>query len=268
MASTPILLIEDDLEFGAIVSHVLQFAGYKVSWAKDGIEALQMAKLESPALILSDFMLPAGGGSTFFQRLRMSPQTANTPIVILSAVAREIVEGTVGEEIHAYFLAKPYKKDELLGLIDALLLGQSRPRFLLHQAAEAASGRGRVLLVYGDLEQRSRLHSALSLNTFHVMEADNMAAAWAALENSRLEGHPVPNVVVIDAEVDFGTSPKLALQLEQTHDTQSIPVIVVTADKSQRTGFADARNVTVFLDKPLDPMRLLRQVEELVPIKS
>ena len=63
---------------------------------------MQMAKQIPPALIVSDFMFPAGGGATFFQRMCMAASTQATPIIILSSVPKELIAAAVGSDVNAY----------------------------------------------------------------------------------------------------------------------------------------------------------------------
>lgn len=100
MPGPKVMLVEDEEEMGMIVSAALRSAGYQVTWAKDGIQALNMAKASPPDLIVSDFVIPAGGGATFFQRLRMVPQTQAAPIIILSSHPRERVAPGVPRHQH------------------------------------------------------------------------------------------------------------------------------------------------------------------------
>jgi CheY-like chemotaxis protein len=59
----------------------------------------------------------------------------------------------------------------------------------------------------------------------------------------------------------------ITARLMREQATRSVPVIVMTAKKEMRAAFSDASNVSAFLDMPIDPARLLRHAEELVPAK-
>jgi CheY-like chemotaxis protein len=276
MAALNLMLVEDDPDMGMIVSHTLRGAGYQVTWAKDGIQAMQMAKQFPPALIISDFMFPAGGGATFFQRLRMGAATQSTPIIILSAVPKELIAAAVGADVNAYCLPKPYKKNELLSLVEGLIQGSSYPELLLHapqsstHLPKAKPSRGAVLVVSANGEDRALIRTTLKSKDFSVAEAGDGAEAMSLLG---LEGGSVspdavrPNLIFIDADIDFGAGHLINARLAREASTRSVPVVVITGGKEMRAAFSDATNVVAYLNKPLDPQRLLRHAEEIVPAK-
>jgi DNA-binding response OmpR family regulator len=277
MAALNVMLVEDDADMGMIVSHTLRSSGYQVTWAKDGIQAMQMAKQFPPALIVSDFMFPAGGGASFFQRLRMAASTQSTPIIILSAVPKELIAAAVGADVNAYCLPKPYKKNELLSLVEGLIQGTSYPELLLHSPQSAPPSpkpkpsRGSVLVVSGNGEDRALIRTTLLAKDFSVAEAGDGAEAMSALG---LDGGSVsldavrPGLIVIDAEIDFGAGHLINARLSREATTHSVPVVVITGGKDMRAAFSDATNVAAYLNKPLDPQRLLRHAEELIPARG
>jgi DNA-binding response OmpR family regulator len=278
-----ILLVEDDPSMGMLISQILGAAGYQVAWAKDGMQAMQMAKQSRPALIISDFMFPAGGGATFFQRLRMSAQTTLIPIVILSSAARELIAATVAPDVNAYYMPKPYNKAELLTLIAGLSAGAADSAFLLHQGSAASpaarapapapapkAARGCVIVIAGNAEERVLIRLPLEKKGFRVVEAGDGAAALSTLglTGGALSADTTrPNLIVLDAELDLGTGHLLNARLALEPSTHSVPVLVVTGGKEMRAAFSDAANVAAYLNKPLDPERLLRHVEELIPVR-
>src|SRR5262245_53795204 len=77
MAET-ILVVDDDPDIARFVEVNLRSAGYDVSVAGDGEEALERAAELRPDLVLLDVMMPRLDGFEVAQRLRKNPQTANT----------------------------------------------------------------------------------------------------------------------------------------------------------------------------------------------
>jgi len=271
------MLVEDDEDMGMIISHTLRSAGYQVTWAKDGIQALTSAKAAPPDLIVSDFMFPAGGGANFCQRLRMAPQTQSVPVIIVSGVPRELIAAAVSPHANTYCLPKPYKKADLLSLIEGMLQGSDYPGYLLHkpQPAAAASAaqpsRGDVLVIAEAKEDRAALRATLESKGFRIFDAADGAEALSALGLDGGSARPDvlrPSLIVLDAQTDFGCGHVINARLMSEPATTGVPVIVVTAKKELRAAFSDATNVSAFLDKPVDPARLLRHAEELVPVKG
>ncbi|HEY0160621.1 MAG TPA: response regulator [Thermoanaerobaculia bacterium] len=84
-----ILVIDDEEDVRYIVRISLgRLGGMTVLEAADGAEGLELAKRERPAYILLDMMMPGMGGASVFHALRAAPETANIPVVFLTAATR------------------------------------------------------------------------------------------------------------------------------------------------------------------------------------
>ncbi len=116
-----ILIIEDDEELAPLIGQALKEGGHSSQVALDGVQAMALVRQMHPALIILDFLFPAGGGAAFHQRLRLSQHTRDIPVLILSSVAEEKVLKSVDMDGRTYYLAKPYKKDELLAMVGQIL---------------------------------------------------------------------------------------------------------------------------------------------------
>jgi DNA-binding response OmpR family regulator len=83
-----ILLIEDEKTIIRPLKFFLNKEGFSLSVAEDGSEALAMAKDNNPDLILLDIVLPKINGFQVLKGLRADTKFKNTPIIILSNLAR------------------------------------------------------------------------------------------------------------------------------------------------------------------------------------
>jgi CheY-like chemotaxis protein len=83
---TTILLVEDNKIQKIVNERILHKAGYTVLNAKDGEEALRLAREAIPDIILLDIMLPKLGGREVMQALRSDPPTAQIPVLVLSSL--------------------------------------------------------------------------------------------------------------------------------------------------------------------------------------
>jgi PAS domain S-box-containing protein len=121
-----VLVVDDNADMRAYVAGLL--AGrYRVQVAVDGADALDRARADPPALVLTDVMMPNLDGFGLLRALRADPTTADVPVVFLSARAGEegIVEGL--EAGADDYLAKPFAAPELLARVKANLeLDRSR----------------------------------------------------------------------------------------------------------------------------------------------
>jgi len=116
-----ILVVDDDPDIARFVEVNLRSAGYDVSVASDGEQALDKAGRLRPDLVLLDVMMPRIDGFEVAQRLRRNPQTANTSIIMLTAKGEEL-DRVLGLETGADdYLVKPFSVRELTSRVKALL---------------------------------------------------------------------------------------------------------------------------------------------------
>jgi DNA-binding response OmpR family regulator len=113
-----ILIVDDDALMRRSLAFNLEQAGYSISTAADAESALDLARLESPDLILLDIGLPGMDG---LDALRVFRARANVPIVFLTARRRELDEA-LGLELGADdYVTKPFDLGVLLARIKAVL---------------------------------------------------------------------------------------------------------------------------------------------------
>lgn len=112
-----ILIIEDDPVTQKLVARMLTGAGYETSLASNGVEALEMIVSAQPDLIVSDVMMPEMDGFTLLYALRSNPQTANIPVIMLTARASgdDILDG-IDMGANDY-IPKPFHPEELLASV-------------------------------------------------------------------------------------------------------------------------------------------------------
>lgn len=84
---TKILYVEDNEDNIYMLTRRLGRKGYEVLVATDGASGVEMAKSESPALVLMDLNLPIMDGWEATRRLKAAPETEDIPVVALSAFA-------------------------------------------------------------------------------------------------------------------------------------------------------------------------------------
>ena len=135
-----ILVVEDELEIANAVKAELDYEGYKVSVAYDGLTGLTIARQFEFDLILLDWMLPGLTGIEICRRLR---QTANkVPIIFLTA-QDEISDRVSGLDAGANdYLIKPFNIEELL----------ARVRSTLRRAKDNDQSRNKNILNFADLK--------------------------------------------------------------------------------------------------------------------
>jgi DNA-binding response OmpR family regulator len=122
-----VLVVEDDPDIAALISHYLHKAGHTVDVIASGTAALRRVKEAAPDLLLLDLMLPGMDGLLVCQTLRSDPATASIPIIMLTARGEE-TERISGLELGADdYVTKPFSPRELTARVAALLRRVQRP---------------------------------------------------------------------------------------------------------------------------------------------
>lgn len=103
MNQAKVLLVEDSKFLRIANERVLARAGYEVSTAADGEEALRVAVEELPDIILLDMMLPRLSGLEVLHALKHNPSTAGIPVVVLTSLSQRNEEKLIQEGATAYF---------------------------------------------------------------------------------------------------------------------------------------------------------------------
>lgn len=116
-----ILLVEDNEMNCDMLSRRLQRKGYEVICARDGQEGVEMAKSESPDLVLMDLSLPVLDGAAATRLIRQNPATEALPIIALTAHAMVSDRNLAYEAGCDDFDTKPIELPRLLEKIESLL---------------------------------------------------------------------------------------------------------------------------------------------------
>ena len=81
-----ILLIDDDEDSRVVYKTMLEWAGFVVDVAANGIAGLRTARTHPPDVILLDLVMPGVDGGTVLQQLRAMPRTRAIPLIALTGV--------------------------------------------------------------------------------------------------------------------------------------------------------------------------------------
>lgn len=116
-----VLVVEDEDALATLLQYNLEKEGYQVTVAGDGEEALILAEEDTPDLVLVDWMLPKVSGIEVCRRLRGRQETANVPIIMLTARGEE-TDRVRGLDTGADdYIVKPFSMTELFARIRAVL---------------------------------------------------------------------------------------------------------------------------------------------------
>ena len=116
-----ILYIEDHPAQRDIMAQMLELSGYQVAVASDGIEGLEQAHAWNPDLVLMDLRMPRMDGFEAIRELRKDPNTAEIPIIAISAWASAKHKERALEAGADEHFTKPVDLSRLLDTISRLL---------------------------------------------------------------------------------------------------------------------------------------------------
>ena len=122
-----IMVVDDEPSVRQLVRRILE-KEYVVVEAQNGLEAVDIAKVEKPNLILMDMMMPGMDGLSACYALKQDQEMALVPVVMLTAITHELnkrlsetVMGAKG------YITKPFAPKDLLKTINEILLNTETP---------------------------------------------------------------------------------------------------------------------------------------------
>ena len=106
-----------------MIGDFLAAKGYDVSWATNGVEGVEMARMTDPDLVLCDVLLPRKSGFEVCFDLKRVGSAVRAPVILMSAVLRSTEEQTYAKDglrADAYFV-NPLPMSAMLTSIEQLL---------------------------------------------------------------------------------------------------------------------------------------------------
>jgi CheY-like chemotaxis protein len=125
--NSKVLLVEDSKFLRMANERALSKAGFQISTAADGEEALRVANDKLPDIILLDMMLPKISGTEVLKALKTNPATTNIPVIVLTSLSQMNEDKLLGAGAAAYLeksaLDLDKSSDRLALKIQAVLKG-------------------------------------------------------------------------------------------------------------------------------------------------
>lgn len=113
-----ILIIEDEQKLAAILNDYLMQSGFETCCVSDGLDAVAQVRLQNPALILLDLMLPGRDGLSICREIRTF---SKVPVIIITARIEEL-DRLLGLELGADdYICKPFSPREVVARVKAVL---------------------------------------------------------------------------------------------------------------------------------------------------
>ena len=143
-----ILIADDEPDILEIIQYNLQSEGYTVFTAKNGNEAIDLAKKYQPDLIILDIMMPGKNGIEVCNILRLQPAFNDTLIIFLTALSDEGTEIKGLETGADDFLTKPISPKVLVSKVNALFRRITKDDTGLVQIGELKIDREKYIINY------------------------------------------------------------------------------------------------------------------------
>jgi CheY-like chemotaxis protein len=121
MESATVLLADDEAHITCVVAGKLRGAGYTVITARDGEEALELARRHTPALVITDLQMPRMSGVELARALRASPGLARTPVILLTARGYIAEADDIARTNIIRQMAKPFSAREIVRTVQELI---------------------------------------------------------------------------------------------------------------------------------------------------
>lgn len=116
-----VLVVDDEVHILHVVSLKLRNAGYEVLTARDGQEGLELAQVELPDLIITDFQMPHLSGLELCQRLKQHPDTKDIPAIMLTARGFALEDAVIASTGIKRCLHKPFSPRQVLHEAEEIL---------------------------------------------------------------------------------------------------------------------------------------------------
>ncbi|HMK83239.1 MAG TPA: response regulator [Candidatus Bathyarchaeia archaeon] len=115
------MVVDDEIDIINLLKLILEAEGYEVVTALSGDKALELAEIETPDLVLLDLMMPGKSGLETCKCLKARPRTRNTPVIIFSALGREVDKKLTTEAGASAHITKPFNNIGLLTEVKSCL---------------------------------------------------------------------------------------------------------------------------------------------------
>ncbi|MEO5799734.1 MAG: response regulator [Gemmatimonadales bacterium] len=190
-----ILVVDDEPDITALVAYHLARAGYRVSTAANGPDALKAAKDERPDLVVLDLMLPGLSGYDVLAELRKRDETRDVGVILLTA-RRDEPDRIKGLSLGADdYLTKPFSPAELALRVQALL----------RRLAAPAVSAGSTLVAEGITVDRAAHRVSLKGEELNLTATEYKLLVTLLERRGRVQTRPQLLETVWDAQPDIQT---------------------------------------------------------------
>ena len=203
------LVIEDSAQAAELLRLYIESAGYRVEIARNGSDAVDMAKRLHPHVITLDLMLPGKDGWQVMKELKRHPLCKHIPVIIVSIVDEKNLGFSLGA---VEYFVKPVNREELVQALDRVHILPTRDH---HPPT--------VLVIDDDRAATDLIQVILENEGYRVLKA------FEGKEGLDVALRERPDVVILDLLMPGMSGFAVAQQMKQVPATRNIPIIVLTS---------------------------------------
>lgn len=236
-------VVEDDANIGAIVKMLLEEEGFSVIQARNGEDALTIAREHHPDMITLDVYLPDINGFDLLTQLQNDERTHKIPVIMLSI----LVDKEKGFRLGAFdYLEKP---------IDSSKLRASIRR--VSRLIDGMEGQFKIMVVDDDADTLEFLQDCLAVEGYEMCTHQGGKGALAAAARE------LPNLILLDLVMPEIDGLEVLQQLKLDDRTKDIPVVVLTGKgKMEDREKSILLGADQFISKPMELRDIVDQVKK------
>jgi PAS domain S-box-containing protein len=203
------LVIEDSAQASELLRVYIESAGYRVEVARNGNDALDMAKRLHPSVITLDLLLPGKDGWQVLKELKQHPLCKTIPVIIVSMID----EKNLGFSLGAIdYFVKPVNREELVAALDKV-----------HLVERPGGGKPTVLVIDDDRSATDLVQVILENEGYAVLKS------YSGREGVEIAAREHPDCILLDLIMPETSGFAVAYQLRQIPATRTIPIIILTS---------------------------------------
>lgn len=202
-----VLVVDDEAQDRELLANYLSPEGYRIVTAASGEEAITKARDLRPDVITLDILMPTGSGWEMLHRLRNTPETAKTPVVVVSIVDQKQLGFSLGA---AEYLVKPVSKEILLEALSRHIISDGKTSFT-------------CLIIDDDQETLHLVSEVLHSVGCAPIAIDNGKSALEFLKEHKVD------VILLDLLMPEMDGFEVLRRLKESPELQNLPIVIVTA---------------------------------------
>ncbi len=255
-----VLLVEDSEPAIIQMKDILEENGYQIMVAHDGREALGIISHTIPDAMILDLMMPGIDGFEVLKTLREAEQTANIPVLILTAkhITKEELRFLTRNNVHQLIQKGDVNRNDLLNSVASMVFPETREAEKADRKFQTIEGKPLVLAVEDNPDNMLTVKALLADHYFVIEAADGMAGVNMAKKHK-------PNLILMDIELPVLDGIEAFKAIRADGQLQHIPIIALTASAMiQDRETILAHGFDAYVTKPIDEKTFFKTINDIL----